>query len=99
MTHMHPHTVLFLVIASSAAAAGQPLSCGQTNECLSILAEVRFQSRPLTQRQKFEAITDGLNWRVRLLESSPPSEGPALRQEWGSDGTCVYAVTYYDPDY
>ena len=94
------HLLLFMLTFNDGAGV-QPLSCGQTNECLSIVGEVRVELRvvPRTQQQKFEAITDGLCWRVRITESAPPKDGPPFWQEFGSDGQSVYAVTYYDTNY
>jgi hypothetical protein len=80
---------------------GAQLSCGQTNECLSIIGSVRLESRLLskTWQRQFEAITDGRRWRVRFPDADRPTNSPPFWQEYGCDGQSVYAVTLYDTNY
>jgi hypothetical protein len=83
------------------AWGAQALSCGQTNECLSIRGEVRLESQlfPITQRQEFEVITDGVRWHMRVFNPNPPTNSPPFRQEYGFDGQSVYAVSFVDTNY
>ena len=77
------------------------MSCGQTNECLSITGKLRLESpwQPKTQQRHFDAITDGRCWRVRLYDPTPSTNSSILGEEYGTDGQSVYDVTLYDTNY
>jgi len=85
------------------------MSCGQTNECLSIVAEMRLeilshpqapQQPPRThQQQRFAILTDGTSWRVEILDFERSTNSQVSRVEYGCDGENVYGVTTYDTNY
>jgi hypothetical protein len=104
---MVPRASLLFVMMLVSRVAGQSLSCGQTGECISIVVEVsrdflpplEAQQPKTKQRQKFQIITDGSGWRIRILEADPPMHAGFLRQEFGSDGESVYAVTTFETNF
>ena len=98
-----------LGVALTVDAGAQPLSCGKTHECISIIADVRLEFLPFPrmqqpspinpQQQRFQILTDGVNWKVDLLGLEQVANSPVSRREYGCDGENVYEVVSYDTNY
>ena len=73
--------------------------CKRTNECLWIEGELKMDSPFVTNSQdrRFEAVTDGVLWRARLL--NPQTNESVLYWEHGTDGEVVYHATAFNTNF
>jgi hypothetical protein len=103
---MNRYFVKCLLLCFFAAEAhAQLLSCGQTNECISIVGELHKESPLFSSGSKFERfvaperfhlITDGRSWRIRIPEGN---DSQVIEREYATDGQAFYCVSAYNTNY
>jgi hypothetical protein len=88
-----------LVLLFAADAKAQLLSCGQTNECISIVGEIHMESPifPVSRHERFRLIMDGKCWRVWIPNQK--TDLRSLGSEYATDGQTVYSVSSINTNY
>ncbi len=85
-----------------AAESAKPQTCGQTNECLWIAGTIRiepqppFNTRVPARTNRFEALTDGLLWRIKMFPVDEATRLSFAYFEAGTDGESVYRISAFN---